>query len=119
MTKFELKIEDYAPRLYALPPKKAKAILELVKGYEVLGSDGEPLVPIEDVFPDMKSDQKRPAAILRGYRNRDRLSQVALAKKLGITQSDISTLENARRPISKKMAEKLAKIFQTSYRVFL
>ena len=119
MTKFELKIDDKDSRLYTLPASTAKAVLKLVKGHEVFGSDGEPLVAIEDVFPDMKDDRKRPAAILRGYRNRDEISQVELAKRLGITQADISNLESSRRPISKKMAEKLAKIFRTSYRVFL
>ena len=119
MTKFELKIDDEDSRLYTLPMSKAKAILNLVRGYEVLGSDGEPLVSIEDVFPDMKDDRKRPAAILRGYRNRDEFSQIDLAKRLGITQADISNMERGRRSISKKMAEKLAKIFKTSYRVFL
>ena len=119
MTKFELKVDDEDSCLYTLPASKAKAVLRLVKGHEVLGSDGEPLVSIEAVFPDMKDDSKRPAALLRGYRGRDQLSQVALAKRLGITQSEISSLESGRRPISKKMAEKLAKIFKTNYRIFL
>ena len=119
MTKFELKIDDEESRLYTLPSTTAKAVLKLVKGHEVLGSDGEPLVLIEDVFPDLRGSRKRPAAILRGYRYRDDLSQVDLAKRLGITQADVSNLESGRRPISKKMAEKLAKIFKTSYRVFL
>lgn len=119
MTKFELKIDNENSRLYTLPSNKAKAVLRLVRGHEVLGSDKEPLISIEDVFPDMKDDRKRPAAVLRGFRSRDELSQSDLAKKLGITQSDISNMERGRRSISKKMSEKLAKIFKTSYRVFL
>lgn len=119
MTKVEVRVGRDDLRLYSLPTQKAQAVLKLVQGHEVLGSDGEPLVAPEDVFPDLKDDSKRPAAMLRGARHRDGLTQVELAKKMGITQANLASMEAGRRSISKKTAEKLAKVFKTNYRVFL
>ncbi len=60
-----------------------------------------------------------PGLMLRGARQRDGLSQVELAKRLGIAQYNLSKMENGERPIGKKMAIKLAEIFNTDYHVFL
>jgi len=60
-----------------------------------------------------------PGLALRGARAKAELTQEALAKKLGIPQYEISKMENEKRPISKKMARRLAKILKTDYRVFL
>ena len=59
------------------------------------------------------------ASALRGYRYREDLKQDELAKLLGTKQSYISALENAKEPIGKAMAKKLAEIFKTNYRFFL
>jgi transcriptional regulator with XRE-family HTH domain len=57
--------------------------------------------------------------ILRGARTRDEMTQGLLAEKLGITQTRVSEMESGKRPISVKMAKKLAEVFETSYKVFL
>lgn len=59
------------------------------------------------------------SVMLRGLRYREDLTQVQLAKKLGITQGNLSAMERGRRPIGKTMALRLAKIFNTDYRIFL
>ena len=41
------------------------------------------------------------------------------ARKLGVTQGDLSKMENRKRSVGKQMAHRLAKVFNTDYRVFL
>lgn len=60
-----------------------------------------------------------PGRCLRGFRYREGLNQTELAEKLGITQNFLSNLENDKKPISRKMAEKLAVFFNTHYKVFM
>lgn len=47
--------------------------------------------------------------ILRGYRTRENLTQEKLAKKLGVTKSYISDLENQRRYVTVEQAKVFAK----------
>lgn len=77
-------------------------------------NDDTERIPLEKAFPAM-----HPGTILRGYRQRDGLSQAELAKKIGARQNHISEIENGRRPIGKQLAQKLAGVFHTSYKVFL
>lgn len=56
---------------------------------------------------------------LRGFRNRENLTQNALGVLLGIQQTNISKMERGERPIGKETAKKLAKLFETDYRIFL
>jgi plasmid maintenance system antidote protein VapI len=61
---------------------------------------------IDDLFPD-----RHPGMLLIGFRLRDALTQTELAEKLGIKQNRVSDMERGKRPISRKMAVKLGKIF--------
>ena len=98
--------------------KTAEAIRHLLTfgGQEVrwLNEDGENLLSMEEVFPDMS-----PAKVLRGFRGRDGMTQLELAGKLGIAQTRVSEMESGKRRISVKMAKQLAEIFETSYKAFL
>ncbi|MDR0356198.1 MAG: helix-turn-helix domain-containing protein, partial [Deltaproteobacteria bacterium] len=62
---------------------------------------------------------KHPGIVLRGFRRRDDMTQQQLADLLKTKQSRICELESCARAISKSMAQKLAKLFETSYKVFL
>jgi DNA-binding XRE family transcriptional regulator len=79
-----------------------------------LNDEGEELFTFEEIFPEA-----HPGMILRGARTRDEMTQELLAEKLGITQTRVSEMESGKRPISVKMAKKLAEVFETSYKVFL
>lgn len=57
--------------------------------------------------------------MLRGCRYKKKLTQVALAKAIDISQNHISEMENGKRPIGKAMAKRFADFFKTDYRVFL
>ena len=57
--------------------------------------------------------------VLRGSRYKEGITQKALAEMLGIHPHHISEIEHGKRPIGKKLAHRLAKIFNTDYRIFL
>ena len=105
-----------------LPAKDAGRVAQAIKNLLTFGGqkvrwrneEGERLLSVEEVFPDMS-----PAKILRGYRGRDDMTQLELAEKLGIAQTRVSEMESGKRPISRRMAQKLAEIFRTSYKAFL
>lgn len=76
-------------------------------------------VPWRDVFKEQIDKIGEQAIYLRGARYREGLTQVELAMKTGIPQRHISEMENGKRPIGKKIANKLAEIFNVDYRLFL
>jgi len=76
-------------------------------------------VPADEVFSGLHAKYGKPGTVLRGFRARDGLTQVALASRLGVPQGDVSAMENGRRPIGKAMAKRLAEVFKVDYRVFL
>jgi len=72
-----------------------------------------------ELFKDEIKKYSEVGISLRGLRYREGFSQKQLAKKLNISQHYISKMEHGKRPIGKKMAQKLAKILKTDYRMFL
>lgn len=57
--------------------------------------------------------------MLRGGRHKAGLTQKELSEKIGVKPHHISEMEHGKRPIGKKMAQRLAEIFDVDYRVFL
>lgn len=100
--------------LYLVPKEKAKGLESLLDDYRM-----DDFIPADEVFADLYSKYGRTGTAVRGFRVRDGLSQVELAKSLGCPQSWVSGWESGKRPLGKKMAHKLAKVFRTDYRVFL
>ena len=47
------------------------------------------------------------------------MSQAELARRLNILQTNLSKMENGRRPIGIDMARRLASILDVDYRIFL
>ena len=58
-------------------------------------------------------------AMVRAGRFKAGLTQRELAEQLKILPHHVSEMEHGKRPVSKKMAQKLGKIFNLDYRVFL
>lgn len=81
--------------------------------------DGSGFVAPDKIF--LKTNQKytKPGALLRGLRARENLTQVALADKLHVTQSDVSQMENGTRTIGRTIAKRIEKLFDVDYRSFL
>lgn len=73
----------------------------------------------EKVFAGINRKYTKPGALLRGIRIRENLTQVQMAKKIKVTQSDISQMENGTRKIGRKIAQRIEKLFGVDYRSFL
>ena len=57
--------------------------------------------------------------VLRGARYREGLSQKELAKRTGISQENISKMENGQRAIGKKVAKKLARVLRMDFELLI
>lgn len=58
-------------------------------------------------------------ALLRGLRARENLSQVEFAKRIKVTQANLSKMENGARPIGKVIAMRIAKAFDVNHKYFI
>lgn len=74
---------------------------------------------IDDVFGELIDEHGEPGLLLKGLRHREGLSQIEFAKILNITQTNLSAMENGRRPIGKEIAKRVAEKFEVDYRTFL
>lgn len=101
----------YGHKTYAIPEK-------LLKMYLVKEAD-DSSVPANIVFAKLEKKLTKAGAFLKGLRTREGLSQSAFAKKILVTQSNLSNMENGRRPIGKIVAKRIGKIFDVDYRYFL
>ena len=79
---------------------------------------GKP-VSADDVFSNVNKKYTKPGALLRGIRVRENLTQAEMAKKIKVTQSDISQMENGTRSIGRIIAKRIEKLFDVDYRSFL
>lgn len=100
---------------YAIPKKIVeKYVVEDVKERK---SKKEP--SLNTIFAMLDEKYTKAGALLKGIRLREGLSQVEFAKRINVTQANLSNMENGRRPIGKIIAKRVEKIFGTNYRYFL
>ncbi len=98
--------------LYALP-------IDIMERYKVTPEESDDYVSIEALFANLTLESGEPAVLLKGLRYREALSQLGFAKKLHISQTNLSAMENGRRTIGKEFAKRIADIFKLDYRIFL
>ncbi len=79
----------------------------------------EDATPWEKMAADRIKRYTKAGLALRGARLREGLSQKALAKRCGISQENLSKMENGKRPIGEKAAKKLAKALHINYQLLL
>lgn len=96
--------------LYAVP-------IEVMERYKVTSDDR--YTSIDDLFSDLTQKSSEPGVLLKGLRYREGLSQIEFAKKLNISQTNLSAMENGKRTIGKEFAKRIADLFGLDYRVFL
>jgi DNA-binding XRE family transcriptional regulator len=77
----------------------------------------EDAIPWREVFNI--PEEEMPAAMLRGARYREDMTQEQLAEASGIPRRHISEMENGKRPIGKQNARKLAEALNVDPRRFL
>jgi len=81
--------------------------------------DNDKPVSADEIFSNINKKYTKPGALLRGIRVRENLTQAEMAKKIKVTQSDISQIENGVRSIGRKIAQRIEKLFNVDYRSFL
>jgi ribosome-binding protein aMBF1 (putative translation factor) len=103
---------------FEVPKETAKAVLVLLKSTT---SVDEQVVLANESDTVRKLDAKytRAGACLQGARVKEGLSQLELAARLKIGQSNLSKMELGKRAIGKAMAKRLAEILKVDYRIFL
>ncbi len=79
----------------------------------------KPAQSIKTLFEKLDKKFTKAGALLKGLRAREGLSQIEFAKKIDVTQANLSNMENGHRPIGKIIAKRIEKIFGINYRYFL
>jgi DNA-binding XRE family transcriptional regulator len=74
---------------------------------------------IQAIFDKLDQKYTKAGALLKGLRLREGLSQIAFAKRINVTQANLSNMENGKRPIGKIIAKRIEKVFGANYRYFL
>lgn len=96
--------------LYVVP-------IEVMERYKVKADKN--YVSIDELFSDLTQKSGEPGVLLRGLRYREGLNQIEFAKKLNISQTNLSAMENGKRTIGKELAKRIADLFGLDYRIFL
>ena len=97
-----------------IPSSKLKPILRSLEGYKEEG------IPWRELAKDrIKAAGGESAYMVKTARQSADMTQAELAKRLKMPQSNISQIETGDRPVGKKLAKRLSKIFDLDYRVFL
>ena len=96
---------------YAVP-------FDVIEQYK-LDSKVDDYVSVEDIFSDLINEAGEPGLLLKGLRGREGLSQIEFAKKINITQTNLSAIENGRRSVGKDLAKRIADVFEIDYRLLL
>jgi ribosome-binding protein aMBF1 (putative translation factor) len=111
-----IQIGGRSPRLFLVPKVQADTVVRLLSDFEV---DEKDAISWREPIQDLINLHSEPGVMIRGARVKEGLSQIELAQKLGIPQSNVSEMENGKRPIGKNMARRLSRILKINYRVFL
>jgi DNA-binding XRE family transcriptional regulator len=103
-------------KTYNIPLSHQKELESVLEKY--LENDDAPVA--WEVLAKYRIEKyKKAGLVLRGMRYREGLSQKNLAETCGLTQNEISNIENGKRTVGKKVAQKLAKVLNFDYRMLL
>lgn len=109
-------VEGNKRKLYLVSPESAQAVQTLLGQLDKTTGDS---IPATELFPDLADPKKTPGIALRGVRLRLDLTQKEMAKKIDVSQGDLSKMEKGERPIGKKLAVRISKALNIDYRRFL
>jgi DNA-binding XRE family transcriptional regulator len=101
---------------YAIPKEIAE---KYIVADEKLKKTINDSIPAKALLEPLYKKFTKSGVLLKGLRIRENSSQVEFAKKIHVTQANLSKMENGKRPIGKIIAKRIEKIFGTDYRHFL
>lgn len=102
---------------FVVAENRLKLVLNLLREFSFDTSSSQ--ISWEEIAKERISKFTKQGIALRGARKRLSLSQKELAAKLNIDVSNLSKMEKGKRPIGKKMAQRLARVLDIHYKVFL
>ena len=111
-------VKERFPELKQLPAPKLKLVEEALV-YATQLAMNDILSEVENDRLMRKIGRKSgitPANSLKAYRMRENLTQKGLSGKSKITQANISSMEQGKRPIGLAVAKKLAAILGCDYK---
>ena len=73
----------------------------------------------KELFITIEQNYTKAGVLLRGIRHREGLTQAEMAKKISVKQTDLSKMENGKRPIGKIIAKRIEEAFGVDYRYLL
>jgi ribosome-binding protein aMBF1 (putative translation factor) len=114
-----IRVGNRRPRLFLVPKSRAADVMKSLRDFEVEPTGDDETIPWRIAAQNDIDQYTEPGVVLRGARIKENMTQIELAEKLGIPSSNISEMESGKRPISKKMAQRLAKVLKIHYKVFL
>lgn len=97
---------------YVIPAKVANQ-------YIVDIDDEESSISSDDVFREINDEYTKAGALLKGVRAREGLNQNDFAKAIGVTQANLSKMENGKRRIGRTVAKRIEEAFDVNYKYFL
>lgn len=120
MKKLPTEVVRIGNKKFTVPKETAKAVLVLLRG-SVESENQSDVISFHnsEVIRSLDAKFTRPGATLLGARIKEGLTQVELADKLKISQTNLSKMESGKRPIGKAMAKRIAKVLNIDYRLFL
>lgn len=104
---------------HKIPKKIIDGVHLLVKKVPL---EDEELYDWEDIKKELKAkhpDIDSPGSRLMSYRRSQGITQKDIAKRSGLSQGRISEIENSKKGIGVKQAQKLAKVLGIDYRKLL
>ena len=108
-----------AGKKYNVPQMAIKRLEKQLESYRVRQDVEDGGMNIEEFFSDEYAGNPQWALNLRGLRYREDLTQIEFAEKIGVSQGNLSAMENGRRPIGKEVARRIGEVFGADYRLFL
>lgn len=82
-------------------------------------SEEEGSIAWEDLAKNRLAKYKKAGLVLRGIRYRENLSQKQLAEMSGVSQNEISKIENGKRAVGQRVGKRLAKALKINYKLLL
>ena len=106
----------YHSNVYEVP-------LRVLEKYRIVKSpskkEASDTINAEDFFSNVDEKYSKAGALLKGLRYREDLNQTEFAKRINVTQADLSKMENGKRRIGRTLAQRIAKEFGINYRSLL